>query len=154
MGLYGVMCAIARTIQPATVSRCDVAESTVCWEWATTGYDLSHNDKEPETQLEMINGSNACDRGQSAIIGMIENVQCSEEANRDDAMISAGVVEGMFVLRLAVADVLSRKSLARTVCWEMRNQMETLPTYVVRVRKKPRVGIGTAKEGVGRADFS
>jgi hypothetical protein len=66
---------------------------------------LSHNDKEPETQLEMINGSNACDRGQSAIIGMIENAQCSEAANRDDAMISAGVVEGMFVLRLAVSDV-------------------------------------------------
>jgi hypothetical protein len=126
MGLYGEMCAIARTTQPATASRSDVTESTVCCNWAATGYDLSHNDKEPETQLEMINGSNACDRGQSTIIGMIENVQCSGEANRDDAMISAGVVESMFVLRLAVSDMLSRKSLARTVCWRIRNQMETL----------------------------
>jgi hypothetical protein len=57
MGLYGEMCAIAKTIQSATVSCSDVADSTVFWEWATTGYDLSNNDKEPETQLEMINGS-------------------------------------------------------------------------------------------------
>ncbi len=54
MGLYGEMCAIARTIQPATTSRSDVTESTVCWEWAAAGYDLSHNDKEPQTQLEII----------------------------------------------------------------------------------------------------
>jgi hypothetical protein len=66
MGLYEEMCAIARSVQPATMSRSSVVESTVCWEWAATGYDFSNDDKEPETQLEVINGSNACDRGQLA----------------------------------------------------------------------------------------